>query len=80
MTIISRQSEQEQEYLDQKSLETDFYKGLKMDIDKILLKAWDGQKTLDEDELQRFREVMRYKQGQELFVHLLNQFRVKRLF
>ena len=23
---------------------------------------------------------MRYKQGQELFVHLLNQFRVKRLF
>ena len=23
---------------------------------------------------------MRYKQGQELFIHLLNQFRVKRLF
>ena len=30
--------------------------------------------------MRRFREVMRYKQGQQLFIHLLNQFRVKRLF
>ena len=30
------------EYLDKQQLETDLYKGLKKDIDKILLKAWEG--------------------------------------
>jgi len=60
------------EYLDKQQLETDFYKGLKKDIDKILLKAWDGREDLSEDELRRFREVMRYKQGQLMFIHLLN--------
>lgn len=63
---------QDQEYLDKKCLETDFYKLLKIDIDKILLKAWDGEEALVDDELRKFRQIMRYKQGQELFVHLLN--------
>lgn len=34
---------------------------------------------MTEDELRRFREIMRYKQGQQLFIHLLNQFRIKGL-
>lgn len=56
--------EQEKEFLDKQQLETDFYSGLKKVIDKILLKAWAGESDLTEDELRRFREVMRYKQGQ----------------
>ena len=51
----------DEQYLDQKSLETDFYKGLKKDIDKTLLKAWEGSQELNQDEFRRFREVMRYK-------------------
>lgn len=51
------------EFLDKQQLETDFYIGLKKDIDKILLNAWDGKEDLTEDELRRFREIMRYKQG-----------------
>lgn len=43
------------------------------------MKAWDGLQDLNEDELRRFREIMRYKQGQQLFIHLLNQFRIKGL-
>lgn len=31
-----------QEYLDAEDLESEFYRGLKQDIDQILLKAWDG--------------------------------------
>ena len=71
-----------QEYLDAEDLETEFYRGLKQDIDQILLKAWDGdsQNPVSQDELRRFQEIMRYKQGQELFVHLMNQFRVRRTF
>lgn len=75
-----QEDQRQTEYLDKQQLETDFYVGLKKDIDKILLKAWEGQQDLSDDEMRRFREVMRYKQGQQLFIHLLNQFRVKRLF
>jgi hypothetical protein len=80
LLIKGQEDTKNSEYLDKQQLETDFYKGLKKDIDSILLKAWDGLAELSEDELRRFREVMRYKQGQQLFIHLLNQFRVKRLF
>lgn len=51
------------EYLDRNQLETDFYMGLKQEIDQFLLKAWEGKADLTEDELRRFREIMRYKQG-----------------
>lgn len=34
------------EYLDKQQLETEFYKGLKKDIDKILLKAWEGKSEM----------------------------------
>jgi hypothetical protein len=80
LLIKGQEDTKNSEYLDKQQLETDLYKGLKKDIDSILLKAWDGLAELSEDELRRFREVMRYKQGQQLFIHLLNQFRVKRLF
>ena len=82
MVFAGEQQPLGEEYLDAEDLETEFYRGLKQDIDQILLKAWDGdsQNAVSQDELRRFQEIMRYKQGQELFVHLMNQFRVRRTF
>jgi hypothetical protein len=43
------------EYLEKQQLETEFYKGLKKDIELILNKAWDGKQSLNEDETRYFK-------------------------
>ena len=40
------------------------------------MKAWNGNEALTDDNKSNFEQVIRFKQGQILFVHLLNQFRV----
>mmetsp|Transcript_2641 Transcript_2641/g.4102 ORF Transcript_2641/g.4102 Transcript_2641/m.4102 type:complete len:86 (+) Transcript_2641:48-305(+) len=49
------------EFLDKESLDSEFYVGLRTDIDTILLKAWDGKDSLSDEELIRFRDLMRYR-------------------
>ena len=44
-------------------LEKTFYTNLKNDIDKLLMKAWYGEQVLSQDDLAKFKKMMRYKQG-----------------
>jgi len=52
-----------EEFLDKDSLDNEFYTDLKRDIDVILLKAWEGKENFTEEELDRFRDLMKYRQG-----------------
>ena len=53
---------------------------MKTELNKTLLKAWDGDQKLDDEDISRFKKFMRFKEGQQLFIFLFNQFRVKRTF
>jgi hypothetical protein len=38
-----------------------FYRSWKESIERILLKAWDGQVKLTDDDIKTFKEIQRYK-------------------
>ena len=42
------------------------------------MNAWEGKKTLSEENKARFRECLRFKKGQQAFGVIMNKFRTKR--
>ena len=73
---ITQVKQDDGDLIDQQTMETNnFYRSWKESIERILLKAWDGQVKLTDEDIKTFKEIQRYKQGQELFIHLFNRFR-----
>ena len=65
---------------DDQQEDKNLYAQLKKDLDSILLKAWNGESKLSDTDITSFKKIIRYKDGQQLFIVLLNQFRTKRNF